>query len=156
VPVGRFLTPPDGTTQPPDGATPQQPPARPGRGALGSCIVVLVTDGPLDAHGCARLARRAGLGLARTGSTASHGSGEIFLAAATGLRGGRTRPAAGLPVSGGDLDPYFAAAVEATEEAVVTALLAARTVTGRGGRTVAALPFDAVRELVEETPASRD
>ncbi|HEY1487929.1 MAG TPA: P1 family peptidase, partial [Micromonosporaceae bacterium] len=52
----------------------------------GSCIVVVITDGPLDAAGCSRLAARAGLGLARTGSTAHHGSGEIFLAVATGLR----------------------------------------------------------------------
>jgi D-aminopeptidase len=135
---------------------------RPGRGALGSCIVVLVTDGPLDAHACGRLARRAGLGLARTGSTGSHGSGEIFLAAASGLRGDRTRPAAGVPVSGHDLDDYFAAAVEATEEAVVTALLAAHDVTGRDGRTVRAIPFAAVRDGVRAVvragvgpPASR-
>ena len=52
----------------------------------GSCIGVVVTDAPVDGAGCARLARRIGLGLARTGSTAHHGSGEIFLAAATGLR----------------------------------------------------------------------
>jgi D-aminopeptidase len=119
-----------------------------GRGAIGSCIVVLVTDGPLDAHGCTRLARRAGLGLARTGSVGGHGSGEIFLAAATGLRGDRTRPATGSPVSGADLDPYFAAAVEATEEAVITALLAARTVTGRDGRTVPALDVQRLRPLL--------
>ena len=56
----------------------------------GSCIVVVVTDAPVDSAACVRLARRAGLGLARTGSTASHGSGEIFLALATGLRGPRT------------------------------------------------------------------
>jgi D-aminopeptidase len=109
---------------------------------------VLVTDAPVDAHGCERIARRAGLGLARTGSVGHHGSGEIFLALATGLRGDRTGPAAGAPVSGRDLDPYFAAAVEATEEAVVTTLLAATTTTGRGGRRVPALPFDRVAALV--------
>lgn len=118
------------------------------RGDRGSCIVVLVTDGPLDAHACGRLARRAGMGLARTGSVATHGSGEIFLALATGLRGDRVRPAEAVPVGGRDLDPYFAAAVEATEEAVLTALLAATTTTGRDGRTVAALPFDAVVDAV--------
>jgi len=105
--------------------------AAPARRVAGSCIVVLVTDAPLDAHGCGRLARRAGLGLARTGSVGHHGSGEIFLALGTGLRGDRTGPAAGAPVSGKALDPYFAAAVEATEEAVLTALLAATTTTGR-------------------------
>jgi D-aminopeptidase len=51
-------------------------------------------------------------------------------------------------VAGSDLDPWFAAAVEATEEAVLTALLAATTTTGRGGRTVPALPFDAVVDAV--------
>jgi D-aminopeptidase len=118
------------------------------RGAAGSCIVVLVTDAPVDAHGCERIARRAGLGLARTGSVGHHGSGEIFLALATGLRGDRTAPAAGVPISGRGLDPYFAAAVEATEEAVVTTLLAATTTTGRGGRSVPALPLDRVAALV--------
>ena len=72
TPAGRLLpAPPPGTGRP-----------RP----AGSCIVIALTDGPLDAAGCGRLARRAGLGLARTGSTAHHGSGEIFLALATGLR----------------------------------------------------------------------
>ncbi len=128
---------------------------RPGRGALGSCIVVLATDGPLDAHACTRLARRAGLGLARTGSVASHGSGEIFLALATGLRGDRAAPAAGTPVSGAALDPYFAAAVEATEEAVITSLLAATTTSGRGGRTVAALPIAPVAERLRPDRRAR-
>jgi D-aminopeptidase len=126
------------------------------RGDRGSCIVVIATDGPLDAHGCRRVAGRAGMGLARAGSVATHGSGEIFLALATGLRGDRGSPAAGVPVSGRDLDPYFAAALEATEEAVVTYLLEAVPVTGRGGRTVAALPFDdvarALRTRGEGTP----
>ncbi len=118
------------------------------RGAIGSGIVVLVTDAPIDAHGCRRLARRAGLGLARTGSYGSHGSGEIFLALATGLRGDRVRPAAGRTLSGSELDPFFAAAVEATEEAVITTLLAATNVTGRDGRTVRALPLaDVVARL---------
>jgi D-aminopeptidase len=118
--------------------------APPMRGDRGSCIVVLATDGPLDAHACGRVATRAGMGLARVGSVATHGSGEIFLALATGLRGDRRSPAPGVPVSGSDLDPYFAAAVEATEEAVVTSLLAATSMTGRGGRAVSALPLDLV------------
>jgi len=116
----------------------------PSRDAAGSCIVVLVTDAPLDTHGCTRVARRAGLGLARTGSTGHHGSGEIFLALATGLRGDRAGRRLGTPISGPHLDPYFAAAVEATEEAVLTSLLAATTTTGRGGRTLRALRVDDV------------
>ncbi|MDQ6817707.1 MAG: P1 family peptidase, partial [Actinomycetota bacterium] len=75
VPVGRLLAPVD--------LQPAHPPP------AGSCIVITVTDAPLDSAACARLARRAGLGLARTGSTANHGSGEIFMAMATGLRAPR-------------------------------------------------------------------
>ena len=101
--------------------------------------------------GCQRLARRAGLGLARTGSIAHHGSGEIFLALATGLRARtRTATAAGTPVSGRDLDPYFAAAVEATEEAVLNALFAATTTVGVAGHRSEGLPFDEVARLVAQ------
>ncbi len=112
----------------------------------------MVTDGPLDAAACSRLARRAGLGLARTGSTANHGSGEIFLALATGLRVARgSRPAADVTLlAGRDLDPFFAAVVEATEEAVLNSLLAAPTVTGRNGNTSRGLPAATVRRLLTE------
>ena len=125
------------------------PPAELGRpGDAGSCIVVLVTDGALDAAACTRVARRAGLGLARVGSTATHGSGEIFLCLATGLRAPRGEVASGPPVTGSALDPFFAAAVEATEEAVVTALLAATTVVGRDGNSSVGLPLDEVTRLL--------
>jgi D-aminopeptidase len=142
VPVGRLL--PDGQPAGRD-AVRTRPPA-------GSCITVLVTDAPLDSAACSRLARRAGLGLARTGSTAHHGSGEIFLALATGLRSPRgSHPPTGImPVGGSALDPFFDAAVEATEEAVLTSLLAAVTVTGRDGNTSARLPAAPVRELLVE------
>ena len=79
VPLGRLLPP----------AARDDRALRPCPAAGGSCIVVVLTDGPLDAAACQRLARRAGLGLARTGSTAHHASGEIFLALATGLRAPR-------------------------------------------------------------------
>jgi D-aminopeptidase len=139
VPVGRLLPPEEETA----GRLAARPPA-------GSCITVIVTDAPLDPAACARLARRAGLGLARTGSTAHHGSGEIFLALATGLRAARGTPASAgvLPVSGYALDPFFDAAVEATEEAVLTSLLAAPTVTGRDGNISPGLPGARVRELL--------
>jgi D-aminopeptidase len=115
----------------------------------GSCIVVVVTDAPADAAACVRLARRAGLGLARTGSTGHHGSGEIFLALATGLRTDRSAPRPTTPpVSDDALSPYFAAVVEATEEAVLNSMLAAPTVTGRDGNTSGGLPADAVRHLL--------
>ena len=92
----------------------------------GSCIVVVATDAPLSPRQLERVARRAGLGLARTGSVAHHGSGEIFLAFATG-------DARSVP--DGELDPLFAATVDATEEAVLNALWAAEDVTGRDGRS---------------------
>ncbi len=145
VPAGRLLKPAGGA----------EGDARPAPG--GSCIVVVVTDAPLDSAACARLARRAGLGLARTGSTANHGSGEIFVAMATGLRGARSdgrgqRPAPRgdrpVPVTGRDLDQFFAAVVEATEEAVLNSLLAAPTVSGRDGNTSYGLPAEPVRELL--------
>jgi D-aminopeptidase len=116
--------------------------------AAGSCIVVVATDSALSAAQLARLARRAGLGLARTGSVAHHGSGEIFLALSTGARRPRGEaPAVSLP--DGALDGHFAATVEATEEAVANALWAAPDVVGREGRLVPGLPHDAVLELLE-------
>jgi D-aminopeptidase len=134
LPAGRLL--PD-----PAAGTPRP-------GTAGSCIVVVITDGRLDSAGCQRLARRAGLGLARTGSTASHGSGEIFLALATGLRTRRGQPPAGSPVTGTALDDYFAAVTEATEEAVLNSLLESVTVTGRDGNTSYQLPAGELRELI--------
>jgi D-aminopeptidase len=138
VPVGRLL--PD-----PESSGPPRP--------AGSCIVVVVTDAPVDPKGCERLARRCGLGLARVGSAATNGSGEIFLAVATGLRAPRGEPAAGIPLTGPELDPYFEAVVDATEEAALNSLLSATTVVGRDGNTSYGLPFDEVRALV--TAAAR-
>ena len=95
-----------------------------------------LTDAPVDAAGCHRLARRAGLGLARTGSTAHHGSGEIFFAARHRPAGAARRGAdRSRRCAGRDLDPLFAAVVEATEESVLNSLLQARTVAGRAGNT---------------------
>jgi D-aminopeptidase len=140
VPVGRALTPADRDPAP----------------RAGSCITIAVTDAPLDSAACARLARRAGLGLARTGSVGYHGSGEIFLALATGLRAPRgqapgSAPAAGhgaSQLSGRALDPFFAAVVEATEEAVLNSMLAAPTVVGRDGHVARGLPADQVAALL--------
>ncbi len=149
VPVGRLLPPVEPAPADPgpagSGAT-GTPPAGPP--PAGSCIVLVLTDAPVDAAGCARLARRAGLGLARTGSTAHHASGEIFLAAATGLRAPRGQRAPHPPLPGSELDPLFAAVVEATEECVLNSLFQATTVTGRSGNTVAALPLAEVMALL--------
>ncbi len=110
----------------------------------GSCVVIVATDAPLDAHGCTRLARRAGLGLARGGSVAHHGSGEIFCAFSTTVRGER-RPSAPTTtrtvVAHRHIDPLFVAVVEAVEEAALDALCTSVTVTGFRGHTAEALPL---------------
>jgi D-aminopeptidase len=131
VPVGHALP-----------AVPRRPPA-------GSCIGVVVTDAPVSGADCGRLARRVGLGLARTGSAAHHGSGEIFLGASTSLRLDRDgTPLAAAGVAGRALDPLFAAVVDATEEAVLNSLLASATTVGRDGNTSEALdPAQVVRLL---------
>ncbi len=116
----------------------------------GSCIVVIATDAPILPAQCQRVARRAGLGLARTGSVATHGSGEIFLAFSTGCRlqrDGRGRVSYDV-LSDRDLDGLFAAAVEATEEAVLDSLFRATTTTGRLGRVAEALPINEMLELM--------
>jgi D-aminopeptidase len=120
----------------------QPPPA-------GSCLGVVVTDAPIDHAGCERLARRIGLGLARTGSTAHHASGEIFLAAATGLRAPRGEASSAAPVTGRALDPYFEAVVDAAEEAVLASMLAAHDTSGVEGRVIPRLPVDALRRILE-------
>jgi D-aminopeptidase len=118
-------------------ASPASGPARPG----GSCIAVVATDVPLSSAQATRVARRAGLGLARTGSVGHHHSGEIFLAFSTSARSPGTE-------YGDDLDPLFSATVDATEEAVLNALWSAERTDGRQGRVVEALPHDAVLELL--------
>ncbi|MCZ3389157.1 MAG: P1 family peptidase [Actinomycetia bacterium] len=117
-------------------------------GPKGSCIVIVATDAPIDHAGCERLATRAGLGLARTGSTAHHGSGEIFMAFATGLRQQRGTAPSTAPVSGRNLDPYFEAVVDAAEESVLNSMLMAPTVVGRNGNTLYGLDADVVRPLL--------
>jgi D-aminopeptidase len=122
VPIGRLLD--------------ERPDEAPAPG--GSCIAVLATDAPLTPPQLERLARRAGLGLARAGSVAHHGSGEIFVAFATS--GERSFPDR-------ELNPLFQAAVDATEEAVLCSLWAAVDTSGREGRLVRALPREKVLEL---------
>ena len=116
----------------------------------GSCIVVIATDAPILPAQCERVARRAGLGLARTGSVATHGSGEIFVAFSTGCR--YTRSERGLVsrdvLADRDLDSLFAAAAEATEEAVLDSMFRATTTYGRHGRIAEALPIDELLALM--------
>ncbi len=117
----------------------------------GSCIVVVATDAPLLGPALERLARRAGLGLARTGSIAGHGSGDIFLAFSTAVRIPRGRSGALWNVELVDdeyLDPFFGAVVDATEAAVVDSLFQADTVEGRDGHVVPGLPVERTLELL--------
>ncbi len=124
-------------------------PAQPDDGG-GSIIVVVATDAPLLAHQCDRLAVRAGLGVGRTGGAGENSSGDIVLAFATGNRiaDDATSPHALLMVPNESIDPLFYATIEATEEAIVNALVAAETTTGRGGATAHALDHDALREVM--------
>jgi D-aminopeptidase len=117
----------------------------------GSIIIVVATDAPLLPHQMKRIAKRAALGLGRTGSFAANGSGDIFLAFST------ANPAAlqGKPladsssIGNGYLDPFFASTVEATEEAIVNALVAARDMQGTDGHVARALPHDDLLELLK-------
>jgi D-aminopeptidase len=130
VPVGELLEPP--------------PPGR--ESAAGSCIGVVATDAPLGTHTLSRLARRVGLGLARTGSVAHDGSGEIFVAVST-------TPG---PEHAVEIDALFTAVVDASEEAVLNALWAAEDTDGRDGRTIIALPHEPVLELLRSAGRLRD
>ena len=130
---------------------------RPGAGA-GSIIVVLATDAPLLPHQCERLAQRAGLGVARVGGAGENASGDLFLAFATGNRGlSNSDDPADMPrevdlraLSDAWITPLFWAAIEATEEAIVNALVAAETMTGRDGHTAHRLPHDRLMEVWQQ------
>ena len=110
------------------------PPRRPDEPA-GSIIVLAATDAPLLPHQCERLAQRAALGIARTGGAGENSSGDFALAWATGngALAGEREPLALRMLPNERIDPLFYAAIEATEEAIVNALLAAETMTGKDG-----------------------
>jgi L-aminopeptidase/D-esterase-like protein len=116
----------------------------------GSIIIVVATDAPLLPHQLDRLARRAALGLARTGSVAGNGSGDLFLAFSTANpEAGNRRDVVSVSQFPNDrMGPLFEATVGATEEAIINALVAARTMTGHKGRRVVGLPLDKVREIL--------
>jgi D-aminopeptidase len=118
--------------------------------AAGSCIVVVATDAPMLPHQLRRLALRSGLGLARCGSIGANGSGELMLAFSTAQTVPRAAPGSRIRAEAlldgafwhepSAFDPIFTATIEATEEAVVNALFAAETTTGRDGNVLHALP----------------
>jgi D-aminopeptidase len=147
VPVGRHLAE-DRSLEAEARPTPAPRGARPGEGSI---LIVVATDAPLAPTHLKRIARRASLGLARTGSTAHNGSGDIILAFSTRnrVRAGETHVTKWDIVPPAHFDPLFDATVQATEEAVINALVAARTMTGADGLTVPALDHARLRELLQ-------
>lgn len=122
-----------------------------GGGDVGSIIIVVATDAPLLPVQLKRLAKRATMGLARTGSTSGNYSGDIFIAFSTANRGADAAPGPNpvQTVSNARISALFDATVEATEEAIVNAMVGAKTMTGANGVTVEALPHDKVKALME-------
>ncbi len=143
VPVGREIT----------GAERQRGAiAAPPADRDGSIIVVVATDAPLLPHQLERVARRVPMGIARLGGTASNGSGDIFLAFSTANPGAAAETGvtaiAWLP--NGDMTPLFDATVDAVEEAIVNALVAAETMTGIDGHIAHALPTDQLQSILRK------
>ena len=126
----------------------------PFRGAEGSLIVVIATDAPLLPHQLKRLAKRASLGMARTGSLGGNGSGDIFLAFSTANPNAALGEKNGLAsieaLSNNFIDPLLMASAYATEEAIINSMIAAEDMTGHKGMRVKALPHDQLREIMRQ------
>ncbi len=118
----------------------------------GSIIVVVATDAPLVAHQLKRLARRVSLGLGRTGSISGNGSGDIFIAFSTANPGAAAADhVVDLKMLPNDrIEVLFAATVQATEEAIINAMVAAETMTGIENHKVVALPHDKLRAILKK------
>jgi L-aminopeptidase/D-esterase-like protein len=119
---------------------------------LGSVIVIVATDAPLLPHQLDRIARRVTMGIARSGAVAGNGSGDIFLAFSTANP--EASAAKGLPsvqmLPNERITPFFTATVQAVDEAVMNALVAARTLTGFEGNTAIALPHEKLRAALKK------
>lgn len=135
APVGREI--PEGAVRPAE---------------TGSIIVVIATDAPVLPHQLKRLARRASLGLGRMGSVSGDGSGDIFLAFSTAnaVPATRGQPGTVQMMNTEDLNLLFTGVVDATEEAIVNALVAAEDMTGAEGRVIKALPHDRLRAVLKK------
>ena len=120
----------------------------------GSCMIVVATDAPLDARNLERLAKRAFMGLAKTGGIGSNGSGDYIIAFSTDslLRIPHNAPDKLLQhvLSNEAMSPLFMATIEATEEAIINSLLSAETMKGKNGRVVEALPMDKLKEIFKK------
>ena len=121
-------------------------------GDVGSIIIVVATDAPLLPTQLKRLARRATMGLARTGSSSGNGSGDIFIAFSTANPHANREPGPNTiqTVSNERISPLFTATVEATEEAIVNALVAGQTMSGMDGHTVIGLPHDELQKALKK------
>ncbi len=125
--------------------------AEPSDGHGNSCVIVLATDAPLDSRQLGRVARRCISAMARTGSDFSGHSGDYALALSTVARD--TGPSSTHLVPENDLNVFFSAAMEATEEAILNSLFAAESMTGYRGHSRPAVPLDQVRDLIGRTDA---
>ncbi len=129
-----------------------------GQTAMGSIIIVVATDAPLLPTQLKRLARRAALGLARTGTTASDGDGDLFIAFSTANAGVQADADDTTPfsvrsvkmITNNYIDPIFEATVQATEEAVINAMVAAEPMTMLDGKKLIALPHDQLRTILRK------
>ena len=120
------------------------------REGRGSIIIVVATDAPLLPHQLKRVARRASLGMARTGGISGNGSGDIFIAFSTANAGAAAaRPTTEVALlSNSEISTLFGATVEATEEAIINAMVGAETMVGRDGNRSEAIPHDRLREIL--------
>jgi D-aminopeptidase len=137
---------------PPDAALGDSAAAFSPRQDSGSIIIIIATDAPLDARQLSRIARRAGIGLARTGAISHHGSGDFVLAFSTGnsIPHYPEEPTFLMThLADTFINPLFQATVEATEEAILNALLQATTVTGRDGRRFEAISIEKLRSILD-------
>jgi L-aminopeptidase/D-esterase-like protein len=143
VPVGHYLTEDAPLT---NGENPFQQDS-------GSLIVVIATDAPVLPHQLKRLAKRAALGMARTGSLGGNGSGDIFIAFSTANPEAAHGDELGLSniraLNNNHIDPLLSASALATEEAIINAMVAAEDMTGRDGTKARALPHEKVREILK-------
>lgn len=116
-----------------------------------SIIIVIATDAPLLPHQLKRLARRASLGLARTGSISGNGSGDIFIAFSTANPGVASAPEAARVemIANPRMNALFEAVVQATEEAIINALVAGEAMTGINGTRVEAISHDRLKEILQ-------
>ena len=118
----------------------------------GSIIAIAATDAPLAPHQLRRIAQRISLGIGRTGGTGGNGSGDIFLAFSTANPGAFRRGGATSiqMMSNDDMNGLMDATVDATEEAIINAMIAAKTMTGANGSTIFAIPHDQVRDILRK------